>query len=62
MIAIGLLLLRALCDWFKPRRRLEVEILSIPSSNQLVNGRLCKPSQEQRKPTGAGGCEVQKPL
>jgi hypothetical protein len=27
MIAIGLLFLRALCDWFKPRRRLEAEIL-----------------------------------
>ena len=27
MIAIGLLFLRGLCDWFKPRRRLEAEIL-----------------------------------
>jgi len=27
MIAIGLLFLRALCDWSKPRRRLEAEIL-----------------------------------
>lgn len=27
MIAIGLLFLRVLCDWFKPRRRLEAEIL-----------------------------------
>jgi len=27
MIAIGLLFLRALCDWFKPRPRLEAEIL-----------------------------------
>jgi hypothetical protein len=27
MIAIGLLLLRMLCDFFKPRPRLEAEIL-----------------------------------
>jgi transposase InsO family protein len=27
MIAIGLLFFRALCDWFKPRRQLEAEIL-----------------------------------
>jgi hypothetical protein len=27
MIAIGLLLVRMLCDWFKSRRRLEAEIL-----------------------------------
>jgi hypothetical protein len=26
MIAIGLLFLRTLCDWFKPRRLLEAEI------------------------------------
>ena len=27
MIAIGLLFLRMLCDWFKPQHRLEAEIL-----------------------------------
>src|SRR6266567_5065406 len=27
MIAIGLLFVRALCDWFKPRQQLEAEIL-----------------------------------
>jgi len=27
MIAIGLLFVRMLCDWFKPRQQLEAEIL-----------------------------------
>jgi hypothetical protein len=39
MIAIGLLFLRALCDWFKARRRLEVEILVLRHQLNILRQR-----------------------
>jgi hypothetical protein len=39
MIAIGLLLLRALCDWLKPRRQLEAEILVLRHQLNILQQR-----------------------
>jgi hypothetical protein len=40
MIAIGLLFLRALCDWFKPRRQLEAEILVLRHQLNVLQQRV----------------------
>ena len=44
MIAIGLLFLRTLCDWFKSRRQLEAEILVL--SHQLKILQQCAPGRQ----------------
>jgi len=35
MVAIGLLFMRMLGDWFKPRQRLEAEILAVASEKPI---------------------------
>jgi hypothetical protein len=54
MIAIGLLFVRMLCDFFKPRPRLEAEILIL--RHQLTSRARPSPRRTSRE-TLAGRCE-----
>jgi hypothetical protein len=40
MVATGLLFLRALCDWFKPRQQLEAEILVLRHQLNILQQRV----------------------